>query len=72
MNGQMFFERFLRFSSPPPIFVSRGVKFIKLLSLGPGLSYIADIGIKRTGIGKFIPKFQRNYRSSFNRFDTSN
>ena len=58
MNGQNFFEKFLRLSSPHPHFVPRRVKFIKLLPLRPGLSYIADIGIKQTGIGTFIPNFR--------------
>ena len=74
MNGQNFFETFLRFSYPHlPSFVPKGFKFMKLLSLGPGLSYIADIGIKRIEIGKVIPNFQRNYGSnSFSLGDISN
>ena len=74
MNVQNFFEKFLRFcSSHSPFLTRREVKFIKMLLLKPGLSYIADIGIKQTGIGKFTPNFQRKYRSnSFRLGDISN
>ena len=58
-----------------PHFCAEGDQIHKIItvSLGPGLSYIADIGIKRTRIGKFIPNFQRNYRfNSLSLGDTSN
>ena len=58
---KIFFFNFYVLAPHTPHFHAEGVKFIKLLSLGPGLSYIADIGIKQTGIGKFTTNFQGNF-----------
>ena len=58
---------------PTPLCLSRGVKFIKILLLKLGLSDIADVGIKQTGIDKFTTNFQRNDGSNFFRLgDISN
>ena len=60
MNDQNFLKNFYVLAPHTPIFVPRGFKFIKFVSLGPELMYIADIGIKQTEIGKCILNFQRN------------
>ena len=72
---KIFFKNFGVLAPHTPHFGAEVVKFkfIKTLLLKPGLSYIADIGIKQTGIGKFTLNFQRNYTSnSFRLGDISN